>query len=195
MDHSRIATNIRSCGACGRSLAWWRSATWHFGVLHCRRCLREATRTQPRLTRYQLWVEVRSRLIVLGAAVVVLGAMAVPLRGSVHIGPPPPDDAPYMHEYAGAVTAWSKGESGLGGWVENQTDRDCPSMLVWVQSLQMDDLSPLLGPVAVTNGYIAVGPLRAHQRMVWAGQRTDPRGHLVPLSTPPLPDPSFDCYR
>lgn len=144
--------------------------------------------------RDEVWIEVRYRLVVLGVAAMVIGTMAFGLRGSVHLGPPPPDDAPYMHTYAGAVTAWAKGEPGLGGWVANQTGQDCPSMVVWVQAFQMDDLSPLLGPMAVTNGFVALGPLHAHQRLVWAGQRLDQQGRLAPLLSAPLPDPYFDCY-
>jgi len=145
------------------------------------------------MTRSEKWSWVRHEAIVVG--VVALAVCGLLRSGTVHFGPPPPDDAPYMHEYRGALTAWQLGYAGIGGWVENLTDRDCPSMLVWVESYELDDLSRQLGPMGVANGYVAVGPLHAHQRLVWAGQRIDPQRHLVPFATAPLPGPSFDCYR
>jgi hypothetical protein len=146
------------------------------------------------MTSGGLWADVRCRLLVLAVMGVLVVSGAVAARGSVRLGEPAPFDAPYLHEYVGAVTAWSSGTAGLGGWAANQTDRDCPSAVVWVESDEMDDFAAL-GPAGVTNGYVALGPLRAHQRVIWAGQRHDARGHAAPLRAAPRPDPSFICYR
>lgn len=146
------------------------------------------------MTWGHIWSALRYRLFVLGLMAVTLGAFAVALRSSVHLGEPPPYDAPYMHEYVGAVTTWSKGQAGLGGWVANQSDRDCPSVVVWVQADQMDPFTKL-GPIAETNGFVGLGPVRAHQRTIWAGYRIAPWGQRAPLDSAPRPDANFICYR
>src|SRR5215472_4134693 len=142
----------RTCAACGRPLSWWMSGTWLNQMLHCGRCRRSASRTRPPMTRSEKWSWVRHEAIVVG--VVALAVCGLLRSGTVHFGPPPPDDAPYMHEYRGAVTVWQLGYAGIGGWVENLTDRDCPSMLAWVESYELDDLSRQLGPMGVANGYV-----------------------------------------
>jgi hypothetical protein len=144
--------------------------------------------------RTGLWPEVRYRLLVLALMGAVIGALGIASHGSVRLGERRSDDAPYMHEYVGAVTAWSKGTAGLGGWLTNQTDRDCPSVVVWVQSDVMDDLV-VLGPVAEANGFVPLGVVHAHQRVIWAGYRHDAQGRIAPLEAAPRPDPSFICYR
>lgn len=141
--------------------------------------------------RETLWMAVRYRLLVLVLMGVVVASFAIALRGSVHVGLPTPDP---IDGYAGSVTAWTVGYAGLAGWVANRTDLDCPSIVVWVPSYESDGLT-WLGPVGVTYGFVAIGPLRAHQRVIWTGYRRDVRNRLAPLNADPLPDPTFDCYR
>src|SRR5215472_16754191 len=93
----------RTCAACGRPLSWWMSGTWLNQMLHCGRCRRSASRTRPPMTRSEKWSWVRHEAIVVG--VVALAVCGLLRSGTVHFGPPPPDDAPYMHEYRGALTA------------------------------------------------------------------------------------------
>lgn len=136
----------------------------------------------------RLWIGARDRLLVLALMAAVVGSLAVASGGSVRFGEPASYDPP---TYKGAVTAWSNGTAGLGGWATNQTDRDCPSVVVWVQTY----LSDAFGPIGETNGYVALGTVRAHQRVIWAGRRLDAQGRMVPLLSAPRPDPTFICYR
>lgn len=139
----------------------------------------------------RLWIGTRDRLLALALMAAVIGSLAVASGGSVRFGEPASYDPP---TYKGAVTAWSNGTAGLGGWLTNQTDRDCPSVVVWVQADVMDDLV-ILGPVAESNGFVALGVVHAHQRVIWAGYRHDAQGRIAPLKAAPRPDPSFICYR
>ena len=132
------------------------------------------------MTRHDLWIEVRYRLVVLGSAAAFLALFWTVAGSSVHFAAA----APYMPPdyYDGQVTAWRAGASGLVGWVDTNSDFDCPAMVVWVDA-------------GARSAYIAAGPVPAHaHHLTWLGQLQDTTGQPVALRAKPT-HLAFYCYR
>lgn len=140
------------------------------------------------MTRHEMWVEVRYRLVVIGVAAVVLAAFWASVHSSVRINAPggtrfvPLE----MSEYAGAITEWTYGDSWIGGWVENRHEDDCPALVIWAAYHNFDG-------GYTQGGYINIGTLAAHQRIAWAGYLTDPTIGRPPLRGKPAPS-GYTCY-
>jgi hypothetical protein len=135
----------------------------------------------------RLWLAVRYRLLVLACMAVVVGGFAVALRGSVHLGPAPSyEHTVFFEPYMGSITAWQLHFAGLGGWVENRTDTGCASLTLWAHwGIQGWDLD-------YQNGWIALGAVPAHSRLIWTGYLRDVNNRLVYLHGRPSP-PDFNC--
>lgn len=140
------------------------------------------------MTRQEVWVEVRYRLVVVGIAALVLGAMAMSLRGSVHVSTGPATEWPgYAPEFVGTVTAWSPGQAAIGGWIENRSidAPACPYLMAWVWSGEVQ------GHLTLNLG--RPGPLKAGERAAWTGTVFDPTGHPAPIWKAPTKDSVFVC--
>lgn len=126
----------------------------------------------------RMWAdEVRPRVIVATVIVVVATALAMPLRGSIHLGAPPPFDPPRSQAYEVHVTLWHANSSAMAGWVRSHVYVDCPSLVLWVESNGRA-------------GYIGVGPVRAGEVAGWSGWLQDVHGGRVPVSSAPVPTAS-----
>lgn len=134
-----------------------------------------------------VWAWVRYELLVFGVAALVVGSMAFALRDSVKVGPQPEWDGGGLHQWVGAVTAWSPGQSTVGGWVENRSIGNvaCPNVYAWVDS------GDIHGHLQVT--LAQSGPLMPGEREVWTGTLLDDAGHQVKLHRAPDKDYSFAC--
>jgi hypothetical protein len=131
------------------------------------------------MTKGQLWVEIRYRLVVVGIAAMVLAGGWMAGGSSIHFGPSPPYEDP--DSYVGHLLYWFPGQAALIGRVDSHSDIDCPSVVGWLRS---DDKAAFVG----------IGPVaaRAHAAL-WAASALDPQRHPVPLGA--KPKISFYCYR
>jgi len=98
------------------------------------------------MTRGQLWIEVRYRLVLIGIAAIVLVAGWAATGGSIHFGMPPPYDPPTDPMYDMDLY-WGNAElTTVGGTITGHGFVDCPNLVLIFNS---------------GRGYLSVGPVPA----------------------------------
>lgn len=125
-----------------------------------------------------VWPAIRGRLLTVGIELVVLAAVALLLRPSIHLGPTAPyQDPVVVQPYEAHLVTWQRGSPAIAGWSRNNTFADCPSLVIWVRT-------------GGREGYIGAGPVAADQPVGWSGWLHDVHGDPVPITTTPLVTPS-----
>lgn len=134
------------------------------------------------MSREQLWVEVRYRLVVVGLATLVAGGFWLAVRSEVRVGPPSarPFVQADLQKFTGEILAWKTGQPALVGLARSASDSDCDSLVMWTK-------------IEGQPAFIGIGPLRAHQQTTWGGYLEDPGGRRVAVGRTE-PRPTFTCY-
>lgn len=83
------------------------------------------------MRRGQLWAGIRPRLVVLGAMALVLGGGWLVGGRSVHFGPPPPYNPPYVSGYdVVELYAGNADFTEVGGSIVSNAFQDCPNLVL-----------------------------------------------------------------